>query len=223
MSNNILNDEKPRERLLSKGAKSLSTYELIAILLQTGSKEKSVIQLSKEVLESFLNFADMKEATINKLKETKGIGTSKACKILAAIELGERVLTAKPSEKIDVSSPWAVADYIMYDLQYLKQEHFVVLFLNHKNIIIGKKTIFIGSLDKTIAHPREIFKFSYQYAAAKIICVHNHPSGNPKPSKQDIQFTKKLMEISSLLDIPLIDHIIIGDGSYFSLKEHGII
>ncbi len=220
---NVLFNEQPRERLLEKGTASLATHELIAILLQTGSKNESVINLALRFMSKFENISDLRDITVSKLTEIKGIGKSKACKILASIELGKRVLQTNNNNKFIINSPSLGAEYIMNDIQHLKQENFVAIYLNSKNAVIAKKTIFIGSLNRAIAHPREIFKYAYQHSAAKIMCVHNHPSGDPLPSNQDILLTKKLIEIGSLLGIDLIDHLIIGHGTYVSLKEQGYI
>ncbi len=219
---NMLKNEQPRERLLQKGVASLTTNELIAILFQTGSKKEGVLELSKRFINNFNCISELNNITIQELMQVKGVGISKACKILASIELGKRVLQDNnTNNKYYVNSPLRGAEYVMLDMQHLKQENFVVLYLDTKNAVITRKTVFVGSLNKAIAHPREIFKYAYQYSAAKIMCFHNHPSGDPKPSEQDILLTRKLLEIGSLLGISFLDHIIIGKGTYISLKEEG--
>ena len=171
--------DRPRERLLRQGASSLSNQELIAILLRTGTKQESVLHLANSVLNYFEQIQELKNASIEEITAVKGIGQAKAVQLLAAIELGKRLAQQKTDDKFTIRSPKDAATYLMHDMTSLKQEHFVVLFLNVKNQILHKQTIFIGSLNASIVHPREIFREAVKRSAASIICAHNHPSGNP--------------------------------------------
>ncbi len=214
-------EDRPRERLLRQGAESLSNQELLAILLRTGTKEESVLVLANRVLNVFERLHHLKHATIEEMVAIKGIGEVKAIQIIAAIELGRRLAQKHNDEKFTIRSPQDAATYLMPDMTSLNQEHFVVLFLNIKNQIIHKQTIFIGSLNASIVHPREIFREAVKRSAASIICAHNHPSGVPTPSTEDIEVTKRIVEAGYIIGIELIDHVIIGDHQYISLKEKG--
>lgn len=213
--------DRPRERLLRQGAMSLSNQELLAILLRTGTKEESVLALANRVLSTFERLHHLKHATIEEMIAIKGIGEVKAIQILAAIELGRRLSQKQNDDKFTVRSPQDAAAYLMPDMTSLSQEHFVVLFLNVKNQIMHKQTIFIGSLNASIVHPREIFREAVKRSAASIICAHNHPSGIPTPSPEDIEVTKRIQEAGYIIGIELLDHIIIGDHQFISLKEKG--
>lgn len=215
--------ERPRERMLASGADTLANHELLAILLRTGSKNESVLQLANRIIQHFEGLRQLKDATIDELKEIHGIGDAKAVELLAAIELGRRISRLPFHERFAIRSPDDGAQYMMDELRFLQQEHFVCLYLNTKNQIIHKKTIFIGSLNSSIVHPREVFKEGFRRSAASIICFHNHPSGDPAPSREDIDVTKRLVECGKMLGIELLDHIIIGDLKYVSLKEKGYV
>lgn len=213
--------DRPRERLLRQGAESLSNQELVAILLRTGTKEKSVLMLANRVLSSFDKIQDLKYATVEEYMKVKGIGKAKAVQLLAAAELGKRMYRKHSEGRYTIRSPEDAASYLMTDMSSLTQEHFVVLFLNVKNEVLHKETIFIGSLNSSIVHPREVFREAVKRSAASIVCAHNHPSGNPSPSPEDIDVTKRLVDAGSLMGIELLDHIIIGDHQFVSLKEKG--
>lgn len=213
--------DRPRERLIRQGAESLSNQELIAILLRTGTKQESVLHLANRVLIYFEQLHELKTATIEEITSVKGIGEAKAVHLLAAIELGRRLGQQQTDGKFTVRSPKDAATYLMADMTSLKQENFVVLFMNVKNQVLHKQTIFIGSLNASIVHPREIFREAVKRSAASIICAHNHPSGNPAPSPEDIEVTKRLQEAGHIMGIELLDHVIIGDHQFISLKEKG--
>ncbi|MEI4769414.1 DNA repair protein RadC [Psychrobacillus sp. FJAT-51614] len=213
--------DRPRERLIRQGAQSLSNQELIAILLRTGTKQESVLHLANRVLNFIEQIQELKNATLEEIMSVKGIGQAKAVQLLAAVELGRRLSQQKTDEKFTIRSPKDAAAYLMTDMTSLTQEHFVVLFLNVKNQILHKQTIFIGSLNASIVHPREIFREAVKRSAASIICAHNHPSGNPSPSSEDIDVTKRLLEAGQIMGIELLDHVIIGDHQFISLKEKG--
>lgn len=213
--------DRPRERLIRQGAESLSNQELIAILLRTGTKQESVLHLANRVLSFFEQIQELKNATIEEIMSVKGIGQAKAVQLLAAVELGRRLAQQQTDEKYTIRSPKDAATYLMQDMTSLKQEHFVVLFMNVKNQVLHKQTIFIGSLNASIVHPREVFREAVKRSAASIICAHNHPSGNPSPSTEDIDVTKRLLEAGQIMGIELLDHVIIGDHQFISLKEKG--
>lgn len=216
-------EERPRERLLKHGAKNVSNQELLAILLVSGTREETVLQLAKRILMHFEGIKLLSEATIEELTAIKGIGIAKGVQLLAAIELGKRMSNVKQKEEYFIRSPEDGANYVMEDMRNLKQEHFVALFLNTKNQVIHRKTIFIGSLNSSIVHPREVFREAVRRSAASIICIHNHPSGDPTPSKEDIYVTKRLVESGKMMGIEVLDHIIIGNRRFVSLKEKGYI
>ena len=213
--------DRPRERLIRQGADSLSNQELIAILLRTGTRKESVLVLANRVLSSFDKIQDLKNATIEEFMTVKGVGEAKAVQLLAAAEIGKRLYRKHSEGRYTIRSPEDAAAYLMTDMSSLSQENFVVLFLNVKNEVLHKQTIFIGSLNSSIVHPRDIFREAVKRSAASIICAHNHPSGNPSPSPEDIEVTKRLLEAGSIMGIELLDHVIIGDHKFISLKEKG--
>ncbi|WML54203.1 DNA repair protein RadC [Neobacillus sp. PS3-12] len=216
-------DERPRERFMKSGPQSLSNHELIAILLRTGTKEESVLQLSNRLLTQFEGLRQLKSATLQEMTEIKGIGQTKAIQILAAVELGRRVSNLAFDERYVIRSPEDGAKYMMNDMRFLAQEHFVCLYLNTKNQVIHKQTIFIGSLNASIVHPREVYREALKRSAASIICLHNHPSGDPTPSREDIEVTKRLAECGKIIGVDLLDHLIIGENKFVSLKEKGYL
>ena len=217
---NIPVSERPRERFKKYGKENIGTSELISIILNTGTKDKSVIELSDNILKSINEIGDLKNITLNKLKTIDGIGEVKAIKLLSAIELGKRVYYDKNLDKIKLNSANKVFDYMKNRFNDNKQEYFYVLYLDTKKYLIDKKLLFIGTINKSVVHPREIFKYAYLLSASSIICVHNHPTGDPTPSKEDILLTKSLIDIGNIQDIKLVDHIIIGK-EYYSFFENG--
>jgi DNA repair protein RadC len=223
MIRDVPKDIRPRERLISSGPESLADHELLAILLRTGTKEESVLQLAHRLLQRFEGLRLLKDATVEEITSIKGIGTTKAIQILAAIELGRRLHRLGYHDRYVIRSPEDGAKYVMEDMRFLSQEHFVTIYLNTKNQVIHRKTIFIGSLNASIVHPREVFKEAIKRSAASIICVHNHPSGDPTPSREDIDVTKRLAECGRIIGIELLDHLIIGDQKFVSLKEKGYV
>ena len=221
MKYNIPTSEMPRERFIKYGVRNLQTSELISIILNTGTNNKSILELSNNILDLVNNIYDLKDLTLNELKTINGIGQVKAIKLLSAIELGRRVYNDKKFNNIKLNTANKVYEFIKDEFND-NQEYFFCLYLDTKNNFIDKKLLFIGTINKSIVHPREIFKYAYLLSASKIICVHNHPSGEIDPSKEDIILTKNLIEIGNLQGINTIDHIIIGNG-YYSFKENGNI
>ncbi|WP_147422008.1 RadC family protein [Salipaludibacillus neizhouensis] len=221
MIRDVPKSERPRERLVRDGPQALSNQDLIALLLGSGTKSESVIQLSARVIQHFDGLKLLKEASIKELMDIRGIGEAKAVQLKAALELGRRIHQYPAEDRYVIRSPEDVSNYMMEEMRHLQQEHFICLYLNTKNQVIHKQTIFIGSLNASIVHPREVFKEAFRYSAASIICLHNHPSGDPSPSKEDIDVTKRLIESGRMIGIEVLDHIIIGDHRFISLKEKG--
>lgn len=215
--------ERPRERLLQYGATHLSNKELIALLLGSGTRSESVLDLSKRVLMHFEGLKLLRNATIEELTAIKGIGPAKGVIMLAALELGERLNKYKPTERYVIRSPEDGADYVMEDMRKLDQEHFIALYLNTKNQIIHHQTIFIGTLNSSVVHPREIFREAVRRSSASVIVAHNHPSGDPTPSPEDINVTKRLVKAGKIMGIEVLDHLVIGDNKFVSLKEKGYL
>ncbi|KWW15950.1 MULTISPECIES: DNA repair protein RadC [Peribacillus] len=216
-------EERPRERFLQDGPQSLSNQELLALLLRTGTREESVLQLAGRLINSVKGLRLLKEASVEELTGIKGIGEAKAIHILASVELGRRMNQLNDQDRYVIRSPEDGANYCMEEMRFLTQEHFVCLYLNTKNQVLQKTTIFIGSLNASIVHPREVFKEAFRRSAASIICLHNHPSGDPTPSREDIEVTKRLAECGRIIGIEVLDHIIIGEHKYVSLKEKGYL
>lgn len=213
--------ERPRERLIRFGSSSLSDAELLSIILKTGTFDKSVKELSLEILKDYKNINDLKDLSIEKLKNIKGIGEVKAITLLASIELGKRIfINGNIKNNMKLNNPediWIMTKGLFYGK---KQEYFYCLYFNNKQELIERKLLFMGTINKSIVHPREVFKEAYLCSASNIICIHNHPSGDVKPSKEDISFTRNLVEIGRIQSIPVIDHIIVSDNSFYSFREN---
>lgn len=217
-------DERPRERLVKYGAKNLSTSDLIAIILKTGTRDYSSKYLASEVLKLVKDVSDLKKLSLSKLISINGIGAVKAIEFLAALELGRRVYESKPLENdLRCNSAHKIFDHFKSEFSGVNQEYFYCLYLNSQKKLIDKKLLFKGTLNKSLIHPREVFKEAYLSSAAYIICIHNHPSGNVIPSNDDINITNTLVEIGYIQKIPVIDHIIIGENNYYSFYENGLI
>lgn len=207
--------DRPREKLLKYGPTKLSTTELLAILLRTGIKGINVIELSNKILKVF-GTENIRNITIADLQKIKGLGPVKYAEIIACIELGKRLLQEK--QQLIAISPHAVFESLK-DIRGLKKEHFIAIYLDTKNQEIAREVISIGTLNASLVHPREIFEPAVRNLAASIILVHNHPSGDTKPSTEDILVTKKLVDSGKLLDIHILDHVIVSSKEYISLKE----
>jgi DNA repair protein RadC len=218
-------EERPREKMLTKGAQALSNAELMAILLRTGTKNDSVLRIAERLLKKYENMGVAGLASLGpqELSKIKGIGPAKAVTVVAAIELGKRLNLARASEKSVIRSAQDIADLLMSRLRYEPREHFMIALLSTRNHVLAVPTISIGSLSASIVHPRELFREAINHSAAAVILVHNHPSGDPTPSPEDINLTKKIVSAGNILEIHVLDHVIIGDNKYVSLKEKGII
>lgn len=211
--------ERPREKLEKYGPERLSNSELFAILLRTGSKGVNVVELSNKILKKFSSDG-LTKATAKELKNTFGLGTAKACGIIACLELGRRLLQNK--QTFLILSPKDVWDELK-DIRGNKKEHFVVFFLDARNQEIKREIISMGSLNINIVHPREVFEPAVRNLAAQIIIAHNHPSGDPQPSKEDLEVTQKLVEAGKILGIEVANHVIVSKDKFVSLKEKGAI
>ena len=216
-------EDRPRERLIKYGSEALSNSELLAIILRTGNKSETAIDMAARLISNNEGLRFLSTCTIQELSQIKGIGLAKASQIKAAVELGKRLRNYRNDNKIKINSPEDIADLVMEEMRYLKKEHLKVIFLNTKNVVIDVKDLSIGSLNASVVHPREIFSEAIRRSSASIIICHNHPSGDPASSQEDINITRRLFEVGKLVGIDLLDHVIIGDGSYISLKEKGIL
>jgi DNA repair protein RadC len=214
--------ERPRERLLKFGIEALSTQELLAIILGRGIKGESVLNTSQNLLTKFGSLKNLALASVAALTTTKGIGLAKAAQIIAAFELGKRLETPEKPSQEKIKNPEDIIRAVNRKLKGKKKEHFLLLLLDTRNHIIDIQTISIGSLDSSIVHPREVFKEAISASAASVVFVHNHPSGDPEPSEDDIKLTKRLVEVGEILGIEVMDHIIICDSTYLSMKAKKI-
>jgi DNA repair protein RadC len=217
-------DDRPREKLLLKGRQSLSDAELIAILMGSGSRNESAVDLAKRILkESSENLMELSKLSVQDLMKFKGVGEAKAISIIAALELGKRRRGAEALERKKISSSKDVFEYfssIMGDLNY---EMFYIVLLNRANSVIRGIQISEGGISGTVADPKKIFKLALDHNATSIILCHNHPSGNVKPSQDDIALTKKIKKAGETMDISVLDHIILGDEKYYSFADEGIM
>lgn len=214
---------RPREKLLQQGESSLSDAELLAIILGQGIVGKTALDIANHVLinhEGRVRY--LMEATVDELTKEPGIGEAKAVTIKAAVEIGRRISIGQ-QHKITIKSPEDVKNAFMEDMRFLDRERFRVLYLDRKNGIILWEDVSVGGLHSSIVHPREVFKTAVKNSAASIILIHNHPSGDPTPSKEDVETTKGLIEAGKIMGINVLDHIIIGYDSYCSLKNKGLI
>ncbi|MDM8534840.1 DNA repair protein RadC [Clostridiaceae bacterium HSG29] len=215
--------ERPREKMINHGTKRLSNAELIAILIHTGNKKQNAIELSHEIINNVGGLSGLTDITFEELTSIKGIGTAKACNILAALELNKRVSAFSIKKKMKITSPNDVCNIFMDELRYEKKEQFIIVLLNTKSEMISTEVISMGNLNSSIVHPREVYKFAIKKSAASVLFIHNHPSGDPRPSKNDKEITKRLTEVGNIIGINVLDHIIIGNNQHFSFKENNLI
>lgn len=216
-------NERPRERLLRYGVENLSNSELLAIILRSGSKKENIITLSSRIIKERGGLSGLLNSTIDDFINLHGIGEAKAAQLIAISELSKRFKSYKDGDEYKISQPKDAAEFVMEEMRSLKQEHLKVVMLNTKNTVIFVKDVSIGSLNSSIVHPREVFCDAIKRNSASIVICHNHPSGDPSPSNEDINITYRLKDCGKLLGIDLLDHIIIGNGRYTSLKEKGIL
>jgi DNA repair protein RadC len=214
--------ERPQERLAKMGAKVLSTAELLAVLLRVGVEGENAIQLGQRLLKEFNGLNGLQQATFKEICNQHGIGQAKAAQIKAAIDLGRRLAVQSSKEQVIIHSPEDAADLVQYEMSALDQEQLRVVTLNTRNHVLGIKTIYQGSLNSSQVRVAELFRPAIRENAAAIIVIHNHPSGDPSPSPDDVSITKAIINAGKLLDIQVLDHLIIGRGRFISLNRRGL-
>lgn len=216
-------NERPREKLVKYGAEVLSNAELLAILIRTGTKAESAIDIAYNILKQQGGVGFLVDSKSEELRSIKGIGLAKAAQLKAAVELGKRLAAQTYKSEVFVRCSKDAANLVMEDMRYLKKEYMKTILLNIKCGLVSIEEISVGSINSSIVHPREVFTPAIKKSCASLILVHNHPSGDPSPSQEDINITKRLMEGGNLLGIEVVDHLIIGDRKYISLKDKGIM
>ncbi len=215
--------DRPRERFLSYGVENLSNEEILSILLKTGSRTRSVRELAMDILAISNGLDKLSEITKEQLLEIDGIGIAKSLEILCAIELGKRIHLKPKLENSKLGNAGDIYEMVKYLFYDKKQEYFYCIYLNNKNEAIERRLLFMGTINRSLVHPREVFKYAYLASASSIVCVHNHPSGDVSPSREDIRLTKALVELGKLNSIPIVDHVIVGEDNYYSFYEEGKI
>ncbi|MDD6550591.1 MAG: DNA repair protein RadC [Lachnospiraceae bacterium] len=216
-------DVDPQTKAATYGISSLTDAELLALVIRNGTKEKNALDLATELLSGSEGFYALMEAEKEDFLAIEGIGQAKAFLLLAVQQIAKRAYTQQKLFSFPIESSKAAADYVMQEMRYAKQEYVVMLMLDTRLRVMAKEVLFIGTLDQSLYSTREIFMSALKHRAAQVILFHNHPSGDPSPSEMDIEVTKKTQEAGRLLDIPLSDHIIIGDYKYYSFREHGML
>ena len=220
----IPKEERPRERLINLGVSQLNNEELIAILLKTGSKNLSAKDLAIKLLKEVGSVSKLGEVNYQFLRQIKGIGDAKACSIITAVELGKRIKEADNNiHHLQITNSSLVFKYFNNLFYKKKQEYFYCVYLDNRKKVIEVKLLFIGTINQSLVHPREIFKEALLLSSSSIICVHNHPSGFVEPSHDDIELTNRLVKIGMIMGIKVIDHIVIGENKYYSFMEQGLI
>ena len=215
-------DMRPRERMLMVGPGALSNAELLAILLRTGVAGESVVHVAENLLVRFGGLPGIAQANFEELCSVNGVGEAKATQLKAALEIGRRLLLALPQERLQIRSPGDVADLLMLEMSLLDQEHMRAVLLDTKNNVLRVATVYTGSLNTAVVRIGEVFREAIRANCASIIVVHNHPSGDPTPSPEDVRVTEMLVEAGKLLDVAVLDHLVIGRNRYVSLKERGL-
>jgi DNA repair protein RadC len=214
--------ERPRERLIRAGEGALSTSELLAIILRTGTGGESVLDMASRLLSYYGGLAGLARASFAELEAERGMGEAKTSQLKAAIELGRRMLLSSPEDRFLVRSPSDVAQLLMAEMAHLQQEHFQVLYLDTRNRLLGSERVYVGSLNASHIRVAEVFRDAVKRNCAAIIVAHNHPSGDPTPSPEDVEVTRQLVAAGNLLDIEVLDHLIIGQQRFVSLRERGL-
>ena len=215
-------DERPRERLAHAGEGALSTTELLAIILRTGVSGESVLAMATRLISRYGGLPGLARASFTELQAEKGLGPAKTAQLKAALELGRRMLLAAPEDQFIVRSPTDAAQFLMAEMSHLEQEHFRVLYLNTRNRLLGSETVYVGNLNASHIRVSEVFREAVKRNCASLIVAHNHPSGDPTPSPEDVEVTRLLVAAGKLLDIEVLDHLIIGQQRFVSLRERGL-
>ncbi|MDW7651248.1 MAG: DNA repair protein RadC [Bacillota bacterium] len=215
--------ERPRERLMASGRASLSDADLIAILLRTGTSEETAVQLAERILVELGGLQALPRSSADEMLRIKGLGPAKAVTLLAAAELAGRLHSSRRTESVTISSPGDAAGLMMEEMRHYLREHFCVVLLDTKNKVLGVEEISVGSLNTSLVHPREVFRPAIHKACASVILIHNHPSGDPTPSREDLDVTRRLYEAGQLVGIEVLDHVVIGDNRFISFREKGLL
>jgi len=215
-------NERPRERLLDYGANALSNAELLAIILRVGAPDQNVILVAQALLSRFGGLTGIAKARTVELTETRGVGAAKVAQLKAALELGRRLLIESPDERTQIRSPADAANLVMSDMSLLEQEHLRIMLLDTKNCVLETTTVYQGSLNTSLIRVGELFREAIRANCASLIVLHNHPSGDPTPSPEDVAVTRQIVEAGKLLDVEVLDHLIIGRQRFVSLKERGL-
>lgn len=222
MMRDMAEHNRPRERLIQVGPKAVSTSELLAIILRTGVGGENVLHLAERLLVTFKDLPGLARASLAELMAVKGVGKVKAVEIKAALEIGRRLLAAAPEERPRVVSPSDAANLLMSEMTFLEKEHLRLILLDTRNRVLNTPTIYVGSLNTSVIRIGELFRAAIKENAAAFIIAHNHPSGDPSPSPEDINVTRQIVQAGKLLDVDVLDHIIIGQQRFVSLKERGL-
>ncbi|MFZ1397946.1 MAG: DNA repair protein RadC [Candidatus Promineifilaceae bacterium] len=222
MMRDFAEHDRPRERLLKVGERAVSTAELLAIILRVGVPGENVLRLAERLLNTFKDLSGLARASITELTEVKGVGPAKAVEIKAALEIGRRLLTTAPEEKPRITSPADAANLIMSEMSFLEKEHLRLILLDTRNRVLATPTIYIGSLNTSVIRLGELFRAAIKENAAAFIVAHNHPSGDPSPSPEDVAVTRQMVQAGALLNIDVLDHIVIGHNRFVSMKERGL-
>jgi len=215
-------EERPRERLGKLGPQALSSAELLAILLRVGVTGENAVQVGQRLLQTFGGLTGLHRATFDEMRAQHGIGDAKAAQIKAAIELGRRLMVEAPEERPAINSPAEAAALVQYEMSGLEQEHLRVILLDTRNRVLSIEEVYKGSVNSSQVHIGEVFKPAIRRNAPAIIVIHNHPSGDPTPSPDDVAVTRAILQAGKLLDIDVLDHMVIGQGRWVSLKERGL-
>lgn len=218
----LADDDRPRERLARLGPQALSSAELIAILLRVGVPGENAVQVGQRLLTHFGGITGLHRAAFEEVIDQHGVGPAKAAQIKAAIELGRRLTLESPDERPSINSPADAASLIQYEMSAFEQEHLRVLHLNTRNRVLGMEDVYRGSLNSSQVRVGELFKSAIRRNASAIIVAHNHPSGDPTPSPDDVAITRAIVQAGKLLDIDVLDHLVIGQGRFVSMKERGL-
>jgi DNA repair protein RadC len=222
MIRDLAHEDRPRERLVQVGPAAVSTAELLAIILRTGLRGENVLRLAERLLMEFGSLAGLARASVTELQRVNGVGQVKAIEIKAALEIGRRLMATAPQDKARVTSPADAANLLMSEMMFLEQEHLRTILLDTRNRVLHTPTVYVGSLNTSVIRIGELFRAAIRENAAAMIVAHNHPSGDPAPSPEDIQVTRQIIEAGKLLNVDVLDHIVIGRQRYVSLKERGL-